>query len=179
MRDENRRRIDIVSEPGFTAGLESLDLDELRDRREMCADLDIELSYYRRLLHGRMDLLAFEMRRRAGEETESVIDALPRILAEGAYTKGGPATRAVPIEAPDLPAKGRRLVDRALDDDYLMRLPSLTDEELQQAQVFISEVEVDVSQQRRRVHTALDRIQAELARRYGADPGAGEAAPEA
>lgn len=180
MREENRRRIDIVSEPGFIAGLESLDLDELRDRREICSDLDIELSYYRRLLHGRMDLLAFEMRRRAGEETESIVDALPRILAEGAYAKGGgPSQRAVPIEAPELPAKGRRLVDRALDDDYLMRLPSLTDEELQQTQLFISEVEIEVSQQRRRVHSTLDLIQAEVARRYGADFGSGEPAPNA
>ncbi|HUG74497.1 MAG TPA: hypothetical protein VMM81_02345 [Acidimicrobiia bacterium] len=179
MKEENRRRIDIVSEPGFTTGLESLDLDELRHRRGMCSDLDIELSYYRRLLHGRMDLLAFEMRRRAGEETESIVDALPRILAEGVYNKGRPSQRAVPIEVPELPAKGRRLVDRALDDDYLMRLPSLTDEELQQTQVFFSEVEVGVSQQRRRVHSALDRIQAELARRYGADFGSGEAAPDA
>jgi hypothetical protein len=179
VKEENRRRIDIVSEPGFTAGLDSLDLDELRERRDTCSDLDIELSYYRRLLHGRMDLLAFEMRRRAGDESESIIDALPRILSEGAYSKGGPAQRAVPIEVPELPLTGRRLVDRALDDDYLLRLPSLTDEELQQAQVFVSEVEVEVSQQRRRVHSALDHIQAEVASRYGADAGAGEASRDA
>jgi len=49
----------------------------------MCDDLEGELSYYRRLLHGRLDLLNFELRRRSGEETRSLIEALPEILADG------------------------------------------------------------------------------------------------
>lgn len=167
MSETKRRRIDIVMEPGFSTGLDALDLDELRSRREMCAALDIELSYYRRMLHGKMDLLAFEMRRRAGDEAMTLMEALPQILAEGAYNKtDGPSQRAVPVEVPDIPEPGRRLVDRALRDDYLLRLPSLSDDDLRDTQTFLSEVEVDVSQQRTHVHTALDRIQAELALRY-------------
>lgn len=167
MTETRRRRIDIVLDPGFLTDLEQVDLEELRHRRSICDDLDIELSYYRRLLHGRMDLLAFEMRRRAGEEEGSVLEALPRILAEGGGTSStGLATRSTPVAIPDIPSPGRRLVDRALQGDFLARLPSLTDEELGDTHAFLAEVEADVSVQRRRVHEALDRLQGELTRRY-------------
>ena len=61
--ETKRRRIDQIQDATFLGGLGKLPLDDLRSRRSMCDDLDIELSYYRRMLHGRMDLLAFEMRR--------------------------------------------------------------------------------------------------------------------
>lgn len=167
MTENNRRRIDLVQGPEFLDGLTELPADQLRDRRAMCDDLDVELSYYRRMLHGRMDLVAFEMRRRAGEEEQSLIDALPRILSEGAYNAApGLASRQAPVEVPDIPRHGRRVIDKALDGDFIARLPSLEDEELADTQRFLQEVEGEVSRQRRAVHHALDTLQDELARRY-------------
>ena len=155
--------------------LEDLDLEELRRRRSMCHDLDLELSYYRRMLHGKMDLLAFEMRRRAGEEEATLLEALPRILAEGGSTSPtGLATRSTPVAIPDIPSPGRRLVDRALQDDFLARLPSMNDDEVGETHDFLAEVEADVSRQRARLHEVLDGIQEELTRRYrhgSASPG--------
>ena len=175
MTDTKRRRIDQIQDAGFLRGLRELPLDELRSRRAMCDDLDVELSYHRRMLHGRMDLLAFEMRRRAGEEQQTLLEALPRILSEGAYTShSGLPTRAVPIEVPDIPSPGRRLVDRALQSDFLARLSAFSDDELRDTHAFLTDVEVEVSQQRKVVHAALDGLQEELTRRYReglADPG--------
>jgi hypothetical protein len=172
--DNNRRRIDQVQDASFLVGLSEMSVDELRDKRMMCNDLDVELSFYRRMLHGRMDLLAFEMRRRAGEEEQSLLEALPRILSEVAYTSNpGLPSRSVPVEAPDIERKGRRTVDKALDSDFLARLPMLSDDELGEIQRFLQEVEADVSQQRSSVHTALDTLHEELTRRYSdgtADP---------
>jgi hypothetical protein len=172
---ESRRRIDRIQDPSFLTGLDDLPVDELRSRRAMCEDLAIELSYYRRMLHGRMDLLAFEVRRRAGEEEQTLLEALPRILAQGAYTpQPGLPQRAVPIEIPDIPSPGRRLVDQALEGDFLVRLPSMSDDEIRETQGFLEEVEATVSRQRRASHEALDRLQEELTRRYReglADPG--------
>ena len=174
MSENNRRRIDQVQDASFLDGLSEASIDELRDKRMMCNDLDVELSFYRRMLHGRMDLLGFEMRRRAGEEEQSLLEALPRILSEGAYTPApGLPTRSVPVEAPDVERKGRRIVDKALDSDFLARLPSLSDDELGEIQRFLQEVEAEVSQQRSAVHTALDTLHEELTRRYAdgtADP---------
>ena len=172
--ENKRRRIDRVQDESFLAGLGALPDNELRDRRVMCGDLDVELSYYRRMLHGRMDLIAFEMRRRAGEEEQSLIEALPRILAEGAYISSpGLSSRPVPVAVPNVPRHGRRFVDKALDSDFIARLPSLGDAEMGEIQQFLLETETEVSRQRRKVHGALDTLQEELTRRYregSADP---------
>lgn len=166
MSNTHRRRIDQVQAPEFTAGLADISLTELRRRRRICADLDLEYSYYRRLLQGRLDLLAFESRRRAGEETRTLIEALPEILASWTESSTGLAERRVPVAAPDLPALGRRAVDRALSDDFLVHLPEMADEELAESQRRLAEAEVEVSRQRRAVFDASDLLQAELVRRY-------------
>jgi hypothetical protein len=167
--EQKRRRIDLIQEPGFTDGLGDLDFPELRRRRDLCGGLDVELSYYRRMLHGRMDLLAFELRRRRGEETRTLMEALPEILAgdpEPLPPRPGGESRTIPIEAPDLPAVGRRPVDRALDDDFLARLTGLSDADLDETARMLAEVEEEISSQRRKVFDALDLIQEEITRRY-------------
>jgi hypothetical protein len=166
--NQQRRRIDIVLDPGFVADIETLPLDELRYRRKLCDEFDVELSYYRRLLHGRMDLLAFEMRRRAGEETRSLIEALPEILT-GTDADGGQRSalpKALPIDLPEPPTTGRRSVDRVLGDDFLTHLPGIEDAELGDIQTALTEIESEVSQQRRGVYEAHELISAELIRRY-------------
>jgi hypothetical protein len=173
--DTKRRRIDQIQDVGFLAALGALPLDDLRSRRAMCDDLDVELSYYRRMLHGRMDLLAFELRRRAGEEQQTLLEALPRILSEGAYTSHpGLPSRAISVDMPDIPSPGRRLIDRALQSDFLARLAGLSDDDVRDTHTFLTEVEVETSIQRKVVYAALDRLQEELTRRYReglADPG--------
>ena len=178
MTQDHRRRIDLVRSPEFTAGLEGLSLAELRLRRRTCADLDVEYSYYRRLLQGRLDLLAFEMRRRSGEETRTLIEALPEILAAWSFPGQGLPERRVAVEMPDLPAAGRRAVDRALSDDFLARLLEMGDEELASVQQRLAEVEAEISRQRRAVFEASDLVQAELVRRYRAGWEAGDTAPQ-
>jgi hypothetical protein len=166
---QNRRRIDQIRDPEFTADLASVGHAELRARRDMCSDLDTELSFYRRMLHGRMDLLSFELRRRRGEETRSLLEALPEILAGDAEPQPPRApgdSRTVPIEAPSLPDVGRRPVDRALGDDFLARLPQLDEEDLEATRLMLAEVEDEISAQRRAVFEAIDLVQAELTRRY-------------
>ncbi|MGH3667653.1 MAG: hypothetical protein ACRDU7_05145 [Acidimicrobiia bacterium] len=80
---EHRRRIDTVLEPDYLADISGADLDELRRRRETAEDVEAQISYYRRLLHGRVDLLNFELRRRSGQEERSLIEALPRSWPQG------------------------------------------------------------------------------------------------
>ncbi|MGZ5384968.1 MAG: RsiG family protein, partial [Acidimicrobiia bacterium] len=54
MTMENRRRIDILLDSDFLTDLEAAPVAELRDRRRMADEVETELSFYRRLLHGRM-----------------------------------------------------------------------------------------------------------------------------
>lgn len=164
---EQRRRIDRVMEASFTEDLESLGIDEIRARRTMLDDLDTEFSYYRRILHGRMDLLDFERSRRAGSETRTLMEALPDILSDGASgTTSNPLDRELSLETPEFAGAGRREVDKALADDFLLRLPRLDDDELAQIREGLAASEHEVSVQRRAVYNAYDVITSELTQRY-------------
>ncbi len=165
--EPRRRRIDEVIDPAYIADLESLSIDQLRERRAVLDDLDTELSYYRRMLHGRMDLLSFELRRRSGEETRTLIEALPQILAKGVGgTHRSPIPKELPLEPPESGGEERHPVDRILQDDFLAHLPSLDDDELITIQGTLTDAERMVSQERRSVYDVHDVISAEVTRRY-------------
>jgi hypothetical protein len=166
--NQHRRRIDQVLDPEFIADIENLANDELRIRRSTCDDLDAELSYYRRLLHARIDLLSFEQRRRRGEETRSLIDALPDILADNTNVDAPHFSmpKTLPVEPPDVPMDGRRPIDRVLADDFLTHLPDIDDEELEEIQLMLTKTEASVSEQRLSVYEVLETLTDEVARRY-------------
>lgn len=164
---QHRRRIDQATDPAFTTDLEEVALDDLRGRRVMLDDLDTELSYYRRILHGRLDLLDFELRRRSGAETRSILEALPEILADTPSGKTtNPLDKELSLDLPELAGAGRREVDQALDDNFLAKLPMLEDTDLIRIRDSLSTTEVSVSDQRKAVYDAHDLITAELTRRY-------------
>lgn len=173
LESQNRRRIDTVRDPEFVAELATLAPADLRARRALCDELDTELSYYRRLLHGRLDLLRFELRRRRGEETRSLIEALPEILAGPGggetVTETSPLpgqSRNLSIEPPEIPSTGRREVDRVLEDDFLTHLPTIEDSDLEAILAELVEIEAEVSDQRKDLYGVYERIQEELANRY-------------
>jgi hypothetical protein len=156
---EDRRRVDIVLESEFLEGLSELELDELRGRRGTAEDVESQISYYRRLLHGRMDLLNFELRRRGGEEERSLLEALPEMLASGMIL--GPEPNLRHIETmPLIPTKtGRRLIDKIMDDGVLTQLGDLSDEEIVEAIERLREVEGQLSTQRKQLHLVIDALQ--------------------
>ena len=163
---ENRRRIDIVLEPEYLEGLSDLVLDELRHRRDTATDVEAQISYYRRLLHGRMDLLDFEQRRRRGEDERSILEALPEILAKGMILGSEPTLRHIETMPPLPSVTGRRLIDKIMDDGVLANLPELTDEEIAEAMERLREVETQLSGQRRQLHQVIDTLQDEIVTRY-------------
>lgn len=167
----NRRRIDIVLEPGYLEDLGSVDLEELRERRETAEDVESQISYYRRLLHGRMDLLNFELRRRRGEEEKSLLEALPEILAKGMIFGSEPNLRHIDTMPPIPTTTGRRLIDRIMDDGVLTELPELTEDEIHEAIDRLREVEAQLSNQRRELHGVIDALQDEIIARYRSEQG--------
>lgn len=115
-----------------------------------------------------MDLLAFELRRRSGEETRSLIEALPDILSDPAGGESSHYTvpKTLPVDPPDIPMEGRRPIDRVLADDFLAHLPDIDMDELESIQLMLTETERDVSEQRRAVYEVLEVLTEEVARRY-------------
>ena len=169
--NDNRRRIDIVLEPEYLEGLDSLDIDELRRRRDTAEDVESQISYYRRLLHGRMDLLNFELRRRGGEEERTLLEALPEILASGMILGNEPNLRHIETMPPIPTTTGRRLIDKIMDDGVLTQLPDLTEDEVTEAIERLREVETELSNQRKQLHTVIDAVQDEIVSRYRSEQG--------
>lgn len=164
---QQRRRLDQAMAESFTNDIESISIDDLRTRRVICDDLDTELSYYRRMLHGRMDLLDFELRRRSGEETRSLIEALPEILADSPSGRtSNPLDRELSLDLPELAGSGNREIDQVLGDGFLARLPVTETDDLRSIRELLSETELSVSLQRRTVYDAHEIITAEITRRY-------------
>lgn len=113
-----------------------------------------------------MDLLDFELRRRAGEEERSLLEALPEILAAGMVLGAEPNLKHIETMPPLPSVTGRRLIDKIMDDGVLTSLPDLTEAEIGEAIERLREVESQLSEQRRALHQVIDTLQDEMVSRY-------------
>lgn len=162
-----RRRLDQVLDSDFLDDIDAIDIDELRSRRQMAVEVEKELSYYRRLLHGRMDLLRFERRRRTGEESRSLIDSLVEILSDPSRGEGHDPRRTIlDTDLPPLPDIGRRDVDAVLGDDVLAKLDSVDDAGISDALEAVQAIEREISDKRHQVQQIADLLSAQIAERY-------------
>jgi hypothetical protein len=167
-RQGGRRRIDRVLDPGFLAAIGDRSLDELRAMRDDAAQEETDLSYLRRLLHARMDIVRFEEHRRAdGADGSdgSVMDALPRILADNALGPAAGRGRHQTVE-PSRAESHRRHVEALLADTGLSDVASLTDAELTECAEAYAAEEASVSDHRIRVQQVMDACNDEIGRRY-------------
>ncbi len=163
--------------------LDGLALPELRTLRRDAQQEEADLSYLRRLLQGRIDILRAELARRtapgpcpppaevpgtppaapAGEPEGAVLDRLPEILADGPSRVR--SARHVTLGPPHS-EECRLLADQMLADVELSDLEARTDHELGEAMGRLVRHEQDVSQRRRRLQATVDGCSAEIARRY-------------
>jgi hypothetical protein len=168
---DTRRRIDRALEPEFVDDLDAVDLGELRERRDTAEDVEAMVSYYRRLIHGRMDLLDFELSRRGGQEERTLLEALPEILARGMVLGSEPTLKYIEVMPPLPETTGRRLIDKIMDDGVLAQLPELTDEEITESLTDLRDFERQLSAQRKQLHLVIDKIQEEIVSRYRTEHG--------
>lgn len=161
---KGNRRSDRILEPSYLEGLEGLDEERLRALRDECEEEESVLSYERRLLHARLDIIRAEIaRREAGESPKSLIDRLPEILTAGEQpTHRGSFPKLDPPPVFDPP---RRRIEKLVTDDTLARLPDLSDEEIASILGDLEGIEGEVSESRRAVQAVLDRLIEELGRR--------------
>lgn len=168
---DSRRRIDRALEPEFVADLDSVDLAELRERRDTAEDVEAMVSYYRRLIHGRMDLLDFELSRRGGEEERSLLEALPEILARGMVLGTEPNLKYIEVMPPLPDTTGRRLIDKIMDDGVLAQLPDLSKDEISESLSDLRDFERQLSAQRKQLHLVIDKLQEQIVSRYRTEHG--------
>ncbi|KOW00068.1 aerial mycelium formation protein [Streptomyces sp. NRRL B-1140] len=168
------QRTDSPRLPSDTPGpeLPALSLPELRTLRREAQRDEADLSYLRRLLQGRIDILRAEVARRAPagaasvaeSEEASVVERLAEILRD-APARHRSSARHVTLGTPQ-GEEYRRLAAEMLAEVELSDLDARTDLELDTAMGRLERHEQQVSRRRRRLQRTADECGAEIARRY-------------
>ena len=163
-------RIETLLSPDYVADLESLSMADVRQRRDECQEAADVLSYLRRIVQGRLDLVHAELERRAGGghgDLSEIVEELKRgeIIADHTRSSG---YGRLPMTFGPADADGwiTQELDELFDAGQAGELPEMPDEELRRIADGLSELERKVSDQRNRLHDRHDALQAEVVRRY-------------
>jgi len=164
-RQGGHRRIDRVLDPAFLADLTGLEMDELRDRRRQAEQEEVDHSYLRRLLQGRIDIMRAEQGWRVAGSGDDLVAHLSEVLGDEQPASAHGLGRHCTLE-PTQPGIHRRHYEVLLDDVSLSDVRARTDKELRATlDIFIAE-ERRVSVQRRAVQEVMDHFSEEIGRRY-------------
>lgn len=158
-----------ILDPAYLDDLTARPIEEIRAMRAECQAVETGLSYLRRVVQGRLDIVDAELeRRRVGGDPgdiSSLIERLPEILADHLRAPGTgrlPNTLEPGQADPELEQRLERLVsDRKLDS-----ITGVDDASLTTARDELAELEHEVSSRRRAMFDRIDQLQAELTRRY-------------
>jgi hypothetical protein len=164
-RMEGRRRLDKVVSPEFSADLCDLPIEEIRRRRRIAEMEEIDLSYLRRLIQGRMDIVRSELASRntvMAHDDESIVRHLAAILAD---ERGSELGRFVGLSEPSRTGEHRRRVEALVADPRISNVESRTPAELEQALEILDAHEREISKTRRDVQRIIDQMVAEIAKR--------------
>ncbi len=159
-------RIQRLLDPQFVAALDRHDVDALRELKAEASDIELSVSYYRRLAQARMEILEAERarRERGGDISELVAD-LPRILGSGGG-RAAPADSRVPdADTPAVELKWEDGREELVADLTLANLPTLDEAELADTVARLSDFERELSDIRRDLHGVIDALEREIATR--------------
>ena len=157
--------VDALLKPAFLENATTEPMAEVRLLRREAEQQEVNLSYTRRLLQGRLDIVRRELQRRAEHDGRSLVDLLPEILSE----KGrGPAHglgrhQTVQPHAPEEYESWVNALTGAID---MSDIADLSDAKLERAARALAEAETGLSERRRGVQQVMDGLASELGRRY-------------
>ncbi len=155
--------------PTYLDNVDGLSVDDIRRMRAECQEAEASLSYLRRLIQGRTDIVHAYLERPEGSDApdlSSVVDNLAGILA-GPGRPSGPGHNPV-LHTPDTEdmAELTTELDAVLGIDEIGRLGELDDEALRSLADRLNELETRVSAERHGLHQRIDTLQAELVERH-------------
>jgi hypothetical protein len=166
-----RRPIDRILAPDFADAVGDLSFADLRERRRLVEQEEVDLSYARRLLQGRLDLLRAEQAARARGDVETGVrsdqelaDELSTVLADGPRDDYG-LGRHITVD-PSRVGEHRRRAEQAVADVSASDPSELEDDGLAEAISHLADLEHEVSETRHQVQRVMDKLTAELGRRY-------------
>ncbi|MDQ1288878.1 MAG: hypothetical protein QG622_2444 [Actinomycetota bacterium] len=169
-----RRRVDRVLAPDYVVGLAELPLSDVRARRAEAEQEEVDLSFARRLLQGRIDILRAEQDNRRTDggmireprTDDEIVGALARILADEGPRVDHGMGRYLGNVGPTRVGEHRREAERAVADVGASDLAAMSDDDLGGAIEHLVDIETRVSRTRRGVQGVVDALTEEIARRY-------------
>jgi hypothetical protein len=157
--------VDELLDPSFLDGIGELPMAEVRALRHRAEQEEVNLSYTRRLLQGRLDIVRRELQRRAEHDGRSLVDLLPEILSEKGRGPAHGLGRHQTVQ-PTSPEQFETWVNGLAPGVDLSDVPALPDAGLEQAARALGAGERSLSERRRGVQQVMDTVAGELARRY-------------
>ena len=157
--------VDELLDPAFLESAVRRSMTDVRQLRRQAEQEEVNLSYTRRLLQGRLDIVRRELQRRSEHDGRSLVDLLPEILAE----KGrGPAhgRRRHQTVQPHAPEEYESWVNSLTPGIDVTAVSDLSDAKLEKAARALAAAEKDLSERRRGVQQVMDALAGELGRRY-------------
>jgi hypothetical protein len=157
--------VDELLAPGFLENATQSSMAEVRRLRRQAEQEEVNLSYTRRLLQGRLDIVRRELQRRAEDDGRSLVDLLPEILAEKGRGPAHGLGRHQTVQ-PSAPEDYESWVNSLAPGVDLSAIAELSDATLEKAARALAEAESGLSERRRGVQQVMDGLAAELGRRY-------------
>jgi hypothetical protein len=157
--------VDTLLDPGFLDAAVQRPMADVRRLRRQAEQEEVNLSYTRRLLQGRLDIVRRELQRRAEHDGRSLVDLLPEILAEKGRGPAHGLGRHQTVQ-PGEPERYEAWVNGLTPGIDLSSVGELPDATLETAARALAEAERDLSERRRGVQQVMDALAGELARRY-------------
>ncbi|RZU33330.1 aerial mycelium formation protein [Blastococcus saxobsidens] len=157
--------VDALLDPAFLDSAVSRPMGEVRQLRREAEQEEVNLSYTRRLLQGRLDIVRRELQRRAEDDGRSLVDLLPEILAEKGRGPAHGLGRHQTVQ-PARPEDYESWVNSLTPGADLSAISELSDRKLEAAARSLAEAEKGLSERRRGVQQVMDGLAAELGRRY-------------
>jgi hypothetical protein len=157
--------VDALLDPAFLEGAMQQPMSEVRRLRRAAEQQEVNLSYTRRLLQGRLDIVRRELQRRAEHDGRSLVDLLPEILSEKGRGPAHGLGRHQTVQ-PSAPEEYESWVNSLTKGVDISAISDLPDAKLEKAARALAEAERGLSERRRGVQQVMDGLAAELGRRY-------------
>ncbi len=157
--------VDELLAPNFLEDALQRSMTEVRQLRRKAEQEEVNLSYTRRLLQGRLDIVRRELQRRSEHDGRSLMDLLPEILSEKGRGPAHGLGRHQTVQ-PSAPEQLEHWVTGLTPADDLSDVQALPDDQLERAARALGEGERSLSERRRGVQQVMDALAGELGRRY-------------
>ncbi|MCU1617153.1 MAG: uncharacterized protein JWO98_4693 [Frankiales bacterium] len=157
--------VDELLAPGFLEDAQGRPMAEVRQLRRRAEQEEVNLSYTRRLLQGRLDIVRRELQRRAEHDGRSLLDLLPEILSEKGRGPAHGLGRHQTVQ-PSAPEEYESWVNSLTPGADLSAITDLPDAKLEKAARALAQAEAGLSERRRGVQQVMDGLAGELGRRY-------------